>query len=259
MSQLQVGDHVRVNANGEYQRVYTFGHRDEDLSSEFLQFLPSKLELSPSHMVLVERKAGDSSGIALSLSGRNYAMMPASLVGVGDILVRVVNSDEERMYSREAVTAIRKVVRKGAFAPFTPSGTIVVNGVIASSYVSLQENSHVLSIQGIPTTFSIQWLSHNFLTIHRLWCHWLGLKDPMLGNAGKSSIAMFGMQLAQKTILNPKVSALFRLTQFIVLLGAICLLSVIETMLINPVISGLLFMLACFSRRLYSGARKMCM
>ena len=54
------------------------------------------------------------------------------MVGVGDKLLMGAGGVIK-------VTKIATVNRQGAFAPFTESGTIVVSDILASSYVSLQE------------------------------------------------------------------------------------------------------------------------
>jgi hypothetical protein len=46
------------------------------------------------------------------------------------------------------VTKITTVKRQGAYAPFTESGTVVVNGVVASSYISLQNGSAFFRVGG---------------------------------------------------------------------------------------------------------------
>merc|ERR1711862_310519 len=40
-----------------------------------------------------------------------------------------------------SVTKIQTVTRKGVYAPLTPSGSIVVNGIVASTYVSMQDHA----------------------------------------------------------------------------------------------------------------------
>ncbi len=68
------------------------------------------------------------------------------------------------------VMKIGTVLRSGAYAPFTMSGTIVVSGVTASSYVTLQQNSSVLVVDGYRTPISMHWLAHVFQSPHRLVC-----------------------------------------------------------------------------------------
>jgi arylsulfatase A-like enzyme len=143
MSSLKLGDQVLV-ADGRYEKIYSFGHCSTNMTGIFLRLLPSGLELSPDHMVFVH----------------NRGAIPASMVKIGDRL-----SDGDR------ITAIKSVERIGAYAPFTPSGTIVVNNVVASSYVAFQESS-VLKLGAWPTPFTFQWLAHTFEAPHRLSCRY---------------------------------------------------------------------------------------
>jgi len=81
--------------------------------------------------------------------------VPASAVNVGDKLV-VANGD-----GVTEVRKIKRVTRRGAFAPFTKTGTIVVSDVLASNYVwSLMDESPV----------SMQWMAHAFNAPHRMVC-----------------------------------------------------------------------------------------
>jgi hypothetical protein len=147
MKDLQVTDEVLVSIEHEiFEPVYAFGHRSSVASAEYHQFQPSNLELSANHMVFV----------------KGIGAVPASMVMVGDQIV-----------GGGPVSAISKITSNGMYAPFTASGRIVVNGVLASSYISFQD-SHVLVIGSIPTGITYQWLAHIFQFPHRLWCHYLG-------------------------------------------------------------------------------------
>lgn len=154
MSALEVGDFVLAE-NNKYERVYSFGHRDETRKATFLRLLPSRLEISKDHMVFV---VGRSNSI------------PASMLKVGDALV---NSG--------IVQKVEQVVRTGLYTPFTPSGTIIVNKVLASNYISFQ-GSDVLKIGTISTPLSFQWLAQSLQVPHRIWCHWLQNEDKLLPN-----------------------------------------------------------------------------
>jgi hypothetical protein len=144
LREASIGDEVLVDKN-VYEPIYSFGHLDNESFGSYLKFSPSGLEISSTHMVLRDGRA-----------------VPASMIAVGDVL-----SDGR------AVTAIEKVRRQGAYAPFTPSGMLIVNGVIVSSFVSLQDTD-VLTIGGLRTFVTHQWLAHMFEFPHRLVCHHFG-------------------------------------------------------------------------------------
>mmetsp|Transcript_21620 Transcript_21620/g.32740 ORF Transcript_21620/g.32740 Transcript_21620/m.32740 type:complete len:698 (+) Transcript_21620:73-2166(+) len=147
MEDLTIGDSVRVS-NNKFEPIYSFGHKSSSSTSEYLRISTegsaAALEISPDHMVAME-------------GGRH---VPASLVKKGDMLLTV--TDE-----LAAVTSIKNVVRKGAFAPFTASGNIVVNGIVASNYVAYQGSEYV-KIGEMETPFSYQFMGHTFNSVHRL-------------------------------------------------------------------------------------------
>ena len=147
MKDLRLGDSVLVST-GVYETVYTFGHRHESTEAEFLQLLPSGLELSRDHMVMVQ--------------GRGY--IPASLVQIGDMLE--ADNDKEGMM---AVQGIANVIRHGVYAPFTPSGHIVVNHVLASNYITFEESAYLV-VGGWESPLTFQWVAHMSQSPHRIWC-----------------------------------------------------------------------------------------
>jgi len=57
------------------------------------------------------------------------------------------------------VLSIRNVTSTGLFAPFTPSGKLVVNGIVASSYIDVEW-----------PLVSGQWVAHTFDMPHRVIC-----------------------------------------------------------------------------------------
>lgn len=149
MKDLKIGDKV-MNANGDFEAVYSFGHYSPEIEAEFVQIhatgLESALEISKEHMLFVDGAA-----------------VPASAVSVGDKVSLVGGAVAE-------VKKIQTVVRHGAYAPFTASGTIAVNNVAASVYVDLQNDAGVLIVGGYKTPLSMQFLAHMFQSPHRLVC-----------------------------------------------------------------------------------------
>eukprot|EP00540_Astrosyne_radiata_P003647 CAMPEP_0116866424 /NCGR_PEP_ID=MMETSP0418-20121206/26013_1 /TAXON_ID=1158023 /ORGANISM="Astrosyne radiata, Strain 13vi08-1A" /LENGTH=482 /DNA_ID=CAMNT_0004502041 /DNA_START=88 /DNA_END=1536 /DNA_ORIENTATION=- len=154
MKDLRIGDSVLVDQANKYEPVYSFGHHQRSMDTEFLQLHTTSsknaaLELTRDHMVFVEGRA-----------------LPASAVKEGDSLDLATGGVAK-------VIRIQTMSRRGAFAPFTPSGKIVVNGVVASTYVGFQD-SNALQIGGVSTHLSYQWMAHAFETPHRFVCHHLG-------------------------------------------------------------------------------------
>ena len=151
MDRLKIGDMVQVG-NNEYSRLYSFGHLERNNQAEYLQIyatgLEDPLEISPDHMVFVDK----------------VGAVPASAVQVGLNLVAASSG------GFATVTKIDVVRRSGAFAPFTESGTVIVSGVLASSYVSMS-GSDAFEVGGLKFV-SMHWLAHAFQAPHRMVCKW---------------------------------------------------------------------------------------
>jgi len=150
---IQIGDFVQSSKDG-FSRIYSFGHRNVNTVANFLQIQyivsgsknPGSIEITPDHLMSV-----------------NGSMLPASLIQVGDHLQG--NTEREMIVSK-----IRNVRSQGVYAPFTESGTVLVNNVLASSYVTLQPGTGSLKIAAIDTGLSLHELSHFFQGIHRMSC-----------------------------------------------------------------------------------------
>ena len=170
MASLKVGDEVLV-ASGQYETVYSFGHRHETMEAYYLRFEPSNLEISVDHMV---KMAG--------------SYKPASSVRVGDIL-------EMGTGEMMVIKAIDTVIRSGAYAPFTKSGTIVVNNIKASSYISFHGDDHLM-IGNWRTPLSFQWVAHLSQCPHRLWIRMVGIGDEVYTDEGLSTWISMSHQFA---------------------------------------------------------------
>jgi len=144
MKELKVGDLVRV-ASGNFEPIYSFGHYGPNHDAEFLEIatVGGKLRITSDHMVYE----------------RHNGFIPASAVQVGDFLVREMDDQSQ------LVTAIRTVKASGTYAPFTPSGTFVVDNLVVSSFVQLSQ---------MPFFVSPQWMARAGEFPHRLVCHHLG-------------------------------------------------------------------------------------
>lgn len=187
MKDVKVGD--RVNVGGHYERVYCFGHRDEMIDASFVQLLPSRLELSAAHMVFVKRRGP----------------IPAAMLQVGD---------ELELGGR--IEGIRNSKRKGIYAPFTNSGTILVNGVKTSVYISLQESSDKLILGSWSLPLTHHWLNHSYQSFHRLLCLWLGYEDRLVG--GISQLAAPAFKVAQWCLQRHQLLQLLLLIPFLMCL-----------------------------------------
>lgn len=114
MDELNIGDFV-VDAEGAATQVFMWTHKMETGSFDFLSMKTASgknLEASAGHFVEV-----------------NGDIMPAALVKAGDSL-RAASGE------MEVVSSVSGVSKTGLFNPQTVSGSIVVNGVAASTYTT---------------------------------------------------------------------------------------------------------------------------
>ena len=148
LKDVKIGDRVLVDGDGHFEKIYGFGHKDQKGLNNYLQLTTAsgaRLEISKDHLIFVSGKG----------------TVPASQVTLGDKLFVLNDLD--------AVQSITNVTRRGAYAPFTPSGTIIVDGIKTSSFVALQDSPDLV-IGGVSTGLSFHWMEHTFELPHRLWC-----------------------------------------------------------------------------------------
>jgi hypothetical protein len=183
MEELKVGDSV-LTGTGRYEPVYAFGHKNTAQVAEFLQMEMSeskqKLELTAAHMVFVQ--------------GQKHPIR-ADSIQVGDVL-RSTTAEGGK------VTKIGTVTRTGLYAPLTPSGSVVVDGIVASSYISLQSSAmeYVELKGGISTGMSQQDYVHMGLSPLRLVC--MGISSRLCAETknneyGMPYYAAFAVQVNQ--------------------------------------------------------------
>jgi len=211
MDSLRIGDSVRVK-DGKFSKVYSFGHRDTGVVVNYLQIKTNEfqdpLEISHIHMLFVQ-------------DGATTKSVPASTIKVGDMIL-TENGNTAK------VRNIKNVQRKGAYAPFTTSGDIVVNGLLASNYVSLMEETTV-----IPVT--MQWIAHTFKAPHRMLCslNFAICKNETYDSGGLSTwiITPFhgGQWLA-------KQNTVIKFMGITVLVSALLVVSMVETIMFSPVL-----------------------
>lgn len=152
---LQIGDKVRVE-DDEYSMIYSFGHYDKTTLTPYRQVHLSKevmerpLEITADHLVYVQQKA-------------SMVAVPAKDLQVGDSVL-LGNQELANIVKIETVT------RRGAYAPITLTGNIVVSNVLASNYISmieLKEDDNDMK----KWMFDHQhWVYHMFIAPRRILC-----------------------------------------------------------------------------------------
>jgi len=119
---VAVGDKV-MTASGKYKSVFTISHFHHDRVTSFLsvqtEMKEKPLELTPLHMLFLQ---GEQNPV------------PAQDVKIGDLVQTLYHGPQK-------VTNITVVTRNGFYNPVTMDGTIVVDGIIASTYASLNGGS----------------------------------------------------------------------------------------------------------------------
>lgn len=129
MSNLEIGDRVEVTqADGTiaYEDVYLMTHQDSTTQRPYRQITLASgqiLKLSPKHFIpTVQENRGD---------WESRILKGANEVKVGDL---VWHQNSNGTMSTSLVTEVKKITEIGAFNPMTASGTIVVDGVVASAH-----------------------------------------------------------------------------------------------------------------------------
>ena len=155
---VRIGDQVQVE-NGKFEPVYSFGHSDSSSYGTFLQ-----LHLSNGKNVMLSHDH-----LIFTAANSRYPI-PASEITIGTELV-----DAHRLNTVFVKSITPSVKAKGIFAPFTPSGTVVVDGILASSFVAMGASSssppYIVSFGGL-LGLSHQWLAHSFEFPHRVACYY---------------------------------------------------------------------------------------
>ena len=146
---LQVGDKVlTITKNGiKSNTVITFIHRQPEVVEEFLKIVTTKekiLLITADHLLFVE------------LMGQATAI-PARDVKIGDtVYVRGSHGSE-----KDLVQSISTVYEKGAYAPVTLSGTILVNDVHTSCYFDVL--SHEWSHRAMSIARALHYVSPSMM------------------------------------------------------------------------------------------------
>jgi len=163
---VQVNDYVRSGTHS-YSKVYSFGQKNHHLPSRMTVIETSSptspvLKLTFDHMVYLE-------GSSLPVT--------AGSIQVGDQLATVNNGEEEAV--RGVVKITHNVAETGFVTPITTSGTLVVDGIVASVYAGKHGHSHYLpnaggAIGGRSATFlHYHTISHVATAPLRFTCTWI--------------------------------------------------------------------------------------
>ncbi|XP_050404777.1 desert hedgehog protein [Patella vulgata] len=128
MHNLEVGEEVKVifeDGNIGFSEVWTMAHKDTESKACYLQIETETKRLTISHFHFIPVTDQNNSMVV-------YKM--AKDIDIGDHLSTV----ESNQRKTETVIKIEEVEATGIFAPFTISGSILVNDVHASVYAEVE-------------------------------------------------------------------------------------------------------------------------
>mmetsp|Transcript_14615 Transcript_14615/g.21552 ORF Transcript_14615/g.21552 Transcript_14615/m.21552 type:complete len:870 (+) Transcript_14615:51-2660(+) len=148
---LKVGDMVLVSENENvtaFEPIVMFGHYDPDIMATY------------HHLTLNDGSTVEISEHHLIYTARQHPPVPASTLQIGQQL---------QCGRRITQRAIRR--RKGAYAPWTRSGMLMIQDqVLISAYVTLQPNETHVSLLG--WNWSYHFLAHSMTLPVRLSFFW---------------------------------------------------------------------------------------
>jgi len=127
-----------------FSRFTTYAHADASMYGKYLQVLTSgqkTIKLSEMHFIARE-------------VNENVEFVHANKITVGDI---VLTSNGQK----ETVLSVEESVERGAYAPLTEQGTVIVNGIVASCYANYQ--SHEMAHLVHPTVTSFTQFVNSYL------------------------------------------------------------------------------------------------
>ena len=151
LSHLQIGDHVRVNKHHTYEPVIAFIHAKEYGLFDFLQVTIRSLFSNSTSVLLVA-----PNHLVFDFDSNN-----ARFAGKFHVGGRLQFIENEQTVPGEIIS-MKLVKAQGYYAPLTPSGTIVVDGVVSSNYATVSNHA----------------LAHFFMGAYRWWVDVLGSPAP---------------------------------------------------------------------------------
>eukprot|EP00173_Palmaria_palmata_P002417 Plantae.Rhodophyta-Palmaria_palmata.ctg25526.p1 GENE.Plantae.Rhodophyta-Palmaria_palmata.ctg25526~~Plantae.Rhodophyta-Palmaria_palmata.ctg25526.p1 ORF type:complete len:262 (+),score=28.35 Plantae.Rhodophyta-Palmaria_palmata.ctg25526:69-788(+) len=144
----------------------------------------TKLEVTGNHLLFVPGNNENS-----SIGGMKRAVQ-ASQLTVGDHLLLLDGTQAK-------ISKISPVQRRGFYAPYTSSGTIIVaNGVVASTFAAVHETGNYVEMGRYQMSMmSLQTWYHMLETPHRLLCkvHWSACQEETYNQHDDSMSNIFAL------------------------------------------------------------------
>jgi hypothetical protein len=162
MSDLRVGDRVRaVDGAGKsiYDEIYFFGHAENSESNEYVNLKLSEtgaaMQISHQHFLPTCPQHGEDCNWDEHIHAYAQEVQPGDYVWVA-------TSDKSKS---QKVLATSTVVKKGLYNPYTLSGKIVVDGVVASAHSNwvLDDWTPSAMSQYLPAVYQVLFLPGRLL------------------------------------------------------------------------------------------------
>lgn len=156
MRELRIGDQVMAAGQGGVGLcpIKAFHHADAETSARFLALSTSsghRIRLSHRHLIFSPPQGCEGLSTDSFDNFDGGAFRFAARLVVGDCLfVRRDDGD----YEFANVTEIEEVKDVGVFAPITECGTVIVDGVLASSYASFESQSAMHTFSSMAHSLS---------------------------------------------------------------------------------------------------------
>lgn len=147
LSEAKIGDRVLVNKDNIYEPIIAFIHAKQD---GFFDFLAIKIQSTMSNTTYNLFVSANHLIFDFDLKDTRFA-------GQFRISDRVQLIENNQIVQGEIID-IRLTKQQGFYAPLTPSGTIVVNGILSSNYATV--SNHLLA--------------HQVMGIYRFWIRYFG-------------------------------------------------------------------------------------
>ena len=187
MDALKIGDSVQI-ADGTFSKVYSFGHKAPSQQTKYLQIISTTmdkhhpLEISAEHLIYTQ-----------DASKNAWTLVPAGDLNEGDSLLSTNGRPT-------TILKIREVERQGAYAPLTVSGNLLVNGVLASSYISRHWlKDHVSGL-------TLHQFQHGAMLPVRWFCFLVSCQDETYNEStGYSAWVQFWYEMEQWMLTLPLV------------------------------------------------------
>lgn len=188
----QVAQHNNQSVSSQefYEPIYAFGHINRTKRTQFLRIHTASgtvLEITPAHLVPVHGRPHPVAGETIQLGDQLLSW------GQEDLVDTTVNK-------------IETVWREGVFAPLTPSGWLVVNGVSASCYICLNTPSSNKEDALLMGILSHHDFLHMTLAPLRMGCQMLAGKvswEQDVSSDGMPYYVAWGLDVLQWAIEQP--------------------------------------------------------